>query len=262
MYKKWIYESVRSRYGSQYYDQTLNEELEGFHKTFLKQMFRDYTEIEKLGLPKIQAFFKGIARVGLATANTISFNQLSKLEQFKEFVYGDQDVETYLRASFEITAFISLGLIAAGLHALNDVDDDEERNIVLLNLELAAGRIQKDLGFLLPYVNIPFMPEGASGSGFFILSDNFMRIYKDPFTIGRTSSAYTKVLSQLFENPREQYSKSGYGYEKGDYKLIDDLEKTAIAPLFQVTKLMNPEEQLNFMNVIYKNSQTSTSEVK
>lgn len=258
MFKKWIYESVRSRYGKEYYDFTLEQDVEGFHYKFLKQMFRDFKDLEKGAMPKIQAFLKGAGRTLGATLNTLSFRQLEKNEQFKEFVYGDEDVAAYVRATFEISMFLGLGVVAAGLHALNDEDDEEERNIVLQNLEYAASRIQRDLGFLLPYVNVPFMPEGSVGSGFFVMTDNIAKLYKDPFTMGRTSSAYTKTLAQLFENPREEYTRSGYGYEKGDNKLIDDLQKTAVAPLFQISKLMNPQEQLSFMNVIYSNSTTDT----
>lgn len=269
VYKKWIYESVRSRYGKEYFDYTLGQDVEGFHWKFLKQMFRDFQELENEAIPKIQKFLmgaeyvaKGIGRTAGATLNTLTFRQLEKNKQFKEFVYGDADVTAYVRASFEISMFLALGVVAAGLHALNDEDDEEERSIVLQNLEYAAGRIQRDLGFLLPYVNVPFMAAGSAGSGFFVMTDNIAKIYKDPFTVGRTFGAYTKTLAQLFENPQEQYTRSGYGYEKGDYKLIDDLEKTAIAPLFQIVKLMNPEDQLSFVNVVYSNSTSDTKEVK
>jgi hypothetical protein len=163
-----------------------------------------------------------------------------------------------LRANLEITVFFGamvVGMMAKGL--ADDLDDDETlKKAFLQNLELQSKRLNADLGFYLVFTNPSFA------------GDRLIAKLADPFAVTRLYDNNYSVLKALTMGEWEEdkktgesnfnwyiddvYERKGPGYKKGDSKTVRKLEKSVFSPINQLYKLIYPEDQLAFMELMYK----------
>ncbi|GAB3975740.1 hypothetical protein GCM10028806_33980 [Spirosoma terrae] len=262
MFKKYLYSSFRSRFSRRRFDWESGDVTEGYFRQYLAQLYKEVYDQKGIA----QLAWYGLKNVALrptaGALDALSGRRLSKnLEGFDQFVYGDAtgDLRSAMyRTTFELAVFGMMGLLAAGLHALNEDDDDEDRSVVLLNLELFARRMADDVGMYLPWYIVP----GHLGPVF--TWDKALQIVKSPLAQIRSYDATVGLLGQLVGVEygeeginftfNDQYNRSGPGYQQGDYKLENKLYKSIFAPFWQVMKLLNPEQQLQYLQMVFKNS--------
>lgn len=228
------------------------------------------------------------AKQALYFVNTVTKQSLTKNSQWVDnFLYGNRDriiveenlekvegesedefqkrvdktytqkKEALIRASFEISVFIMSALVAALLSSLqSDDDDDDLRNKSLKFLEIQVRRFNSDIGLFTPSVN-PFK-----------VYDFLSNKAKDPLVINALINNNVNFLLQLggFKitnegidlNYNDIYEKAGPGYDAGDYKLFRKTNKTALAPIGQIMKLMNNSELENTLKLYNRNAIVQT----
>ena len=98
--------------------------------------------------------------------------------------------------------------------------------------------------------------------------DQIIKIIRDPFvayrSVDNTVGIFKQVTSFDFVDDDgdfnlhwgifDEYEKSGRGYEKGDLKISRKLQKSVIAPWYNTVKFFSPEDQLNMLDLLFKNS--------
>lgn len=277
-FSKWIYPSYKARYRQGSWDVMSNSYLEeGYLRTYTKNIFKEFLDMHKTlmkdsaqetlisyfskdGLKQVGNIGKALVLKQLAHLfNRITFNKLEEIDSIKNFLYKDsseKEIKRIHAATIELTFWSAAVLTSLILRAVIE-SDDEEDDIVLKMLVLQAERFQNDVSFFLPTTN-PF-----------VLTDKLQFKLKDPFSSGRLLDANLGLLSQIvgFEfniededkffiqfNILEQYDRKGVGYEKGDYKIVNKAQKALLSPYYQLIRFMNPQQQLNYLNLLYKNS--------
>lgn len=278
MYKKYLYPSFRSRFGEMQHSFELKDVEEGYVRTYFKEMFKEFrglaeqkTLVEGLvesGWKKSLATFgKGMAKINLAALDAASFRLLSKnVKSVDDFLYGEtldeRKRKAMMRATWEMGALIQWMILTYVLSALAEgADDDSVEQKVLQTLEINAFRMQSDLGMYLPFVLVP-IAQGSLPGGYTM--DTALRIFKDPFTtvrmIDQTSGFFHQLIGvDITEDGldfafNDVYDRAGYGYEKGDSKLLQKGYKVFLSPYWQIIKMMSPEQQLQYMELLNKNS--------
>jgi hypothetical protein len=278
MYKKYLYPSYRSRFTEMQHSFELKDVEEGYVRTYFKEIFKEFrglaeqkTLVEGLvesGWKKsLLTFGKGMAKINLAALDAASFRLLSKnVKSVDDYLYGEtldeRKRKAMMRATWEMGALIQWMILTYVLSALADgADDDSVEQKVLQTLEINAFRMQSDLGMYLPFVLAP-LAQGSLPGGYTI--DSATRIYKDPFTtvrmIDQTSGFFHQLIGvDITEDGldfafNDVYDRAGYGYEKGDSKLLHKGYRVFLSPYWQMIKMMSPEEQLQYMELLNKNS--------
>lgn len=278
MYKKYLYPSYRARFTEMQHSFELKDVEEGYVRTYFKEIFKEFrgiaeqkTLVEGLvenGWKKsITTFGKGMAKINLAALDAASFRLLSKnVKSVDDFLYGENLDErkrkAMMRATWEMGALIQWMILTYVLSVLaDDAEEDSVQKAILQTLEINAFRMQSDLGMYLPFVLAP-IAQGSLPGGYTM--DTALRIFKDPFTtvrmIDQTSGFFHQLIGvDITEDGldfafNDVYERAGYGYEKGDSKLLHKGYKVFLSPYWQIIKLMSPEEQLQYMELLNKNS--------
>jgi hypothetical protein len=278
MYKKYLYPSYRSRFTGMQHSFELKDVEEGYVRTYFKEIFKEFrglaeqkTLVEGLvesGWKKsITTFGKGMVKINLAALDAASFRLLSKnVKSVDDYLYGEtldeRKRKAMMRATWEMGALIQWMILTYVLSVLaDDAEDDSVQKAILQTLEINAFRMQSDLGMYLPFVLAPIV-RGSLPGGYTM--DSFSRIYKDPFTtvrmIDQTSGFFHQLIGvDITEDGldfafNDKYERAGYGYEKGDSKLLHKGYKVFLSPYWQIIKLMSPEQQLQYMELLNKNS--------
>lgn len=280
-FSKWMYSGYKARYRDETYDTKSAEILdEGYFKTYFKFLTKDIKEaneelegINFLDTVKNYLSVKGLKTVGslapqfifkqiLGAADRIpslfGLGQLMPSKQISvldEWLYGDKLDKRrtqIMRANLELSIFLAAYLFGLAFHALADDEDDVIVKKILQGLELQSKRLYNDIGFYTVFTN-PL-----------IIADKIAAKLKDPFSVTRMYDNNVGLLSQLLWGEvkdgelnfyiNDKYEKSGAGYEKGDYKIEKKFMKTFGAPFYQMIRFLNPQEQIQFLNVLYKNS--------
>lgn len=260
MFKKYLWSSIRYRYAARHIDFETGEEEEGYMRSYLHQLWEETSQYK--------GFYRRVVMGGqlLAKANLGVVDQLlagalsQNSDQLRQYLYGtetDGPNRAARQTVFDLMWLNLFFLLGAGLHGLMD-DDEEEKSLVMQNIELWARRMEGDLGMYVPFY------VGTSGIEAFSTYDKGRQLVTQPFAQLRTFDASTRVLSQLVGVEygdegvnftfNDQYTRSGQGYEKGDYKLAKYAERSLLGPIWQIMKLFNPEEQLQYLNMVRKNS--------
>ena len=281
MYKKYLYPSFKSRFGEQKHSFELRTTQEGYFRTYFKELFKElkgatenkaiYEGLIETGWKKsLKTVGKGLLKTNLTALDNATFKLASKnIKSVDDFLYGETLDErkrrAIKRAAWEMGTFLQFLIIAKVLGVIVDNywDDDEESvgKKMLQVLEVNAYRMQNDLGIYLPFVYIPGLNEGIPAG---ITIDQLYRTFRDPFSSVRMIDNTTGFFRQLTGIEWQEdgvnftfndlYEREGYGYEKGDSKLLVKGYKTFLSPYWQMLKFMSPEEQLRYMNLMFKNS--------
>lgn len=276
MFRKYIYDGFRARFESERQDIQTATIQEGFFRTYFNQMNKELIEqVKTQGLslaltPQIiKALGTTMLKATLGGLDSATFNLMSKNnENFKEFIHGKNLSERQrfaaVRSMYGTANVIRLLLIIAIVQGLKEgLDDDDEGMKKLLSyVELFSRKLESDIGFFESGTNI------ASGIPTLTTLDGVLKIMRDPFVAYRSVDNTVGIFKQITDfdfrddegnfqvhwGAFDQYEKSGRGYEKGDYKINRKLEKSVVSPFWQFVKLLSPEEQINYMDLVYKHS--------
>lgn len=266
MFRKYIWQMYKARFQSERLDVESGDIVRGYVSQYYKDLVKDLKSNQSVAWKALR-ILKQIGtdnkRFVLNTVNALSLGQLDKNEKYVK-LYGFQnlskdEIQEARRYLAEVSLFTAFTLLGALLGSLED--DDEEKSVLLSNLELLAKRQRSDMGAFLPsMLNIPT----GFDAGAFNTFDFIRKTVSSPIPAMRSVDNSISVLSQMTgieykDNQlnftiNDEYEKSGNGYEKGDLKITRKLQKSIIAPYWQLLKLMNPSEQLQFLNMINKNS--------
>ena len=269
LFQRWLYPGFKTRFGvNGIYDaQVGNVEEEGYILTYLKDMlnYNDSLMNELEGLTFVESFIASVKKqniktIGMALGTQVGkqaawvINRLMKVfkmdnTKMEDWIFGNATEEVRNRlnkAYFEISIFLSTILL--GWLLMASIDDDDDDDILTKTLLVQVKRLQSDIGFFLD----PFT-----------MGDRLALKMQDPFSIKRAYDMNTGVLKQLigfgFDDSglnftfNDKYERAGNGYEKGDYKLAIKSRKAFLSPYHQIIRLLNPQEQLNYLDMIYKN---------
>lgn len=285
-FSKWLYSGYKARMRDAAYDwQSKSWKEEGYMKQYFKFLIKDLKQlIESEELSQAEGFRNkvrvayeagGLKTLGKATIDFLvkqgllvldraAQGKLAASPRLKEYLYGNETEENFenrrraiVRASFELslwTGSLLFSMIVRGL--MDDDEDDSFKNKLLQSLDLQAKRFHSDLGIYL-FTAVPF--------GNFQPFDYASRKISDPFSMRRTLDVNVGLLSQLvgFDITEDgdinfkiddRYVKNGRGYERGDLKIMNKLEKSVFSPYYQVMRLLNPEQDIAFQAMLNKSS--------
>lgn len=281
MFSRWMYPGFRSKWGKDSglinYRTGIADE-EGYMRTFFKEMINDYNKIGETAqhlstIEKVKEVMKAnnITTTAQVAGNHVLKMVLGPITKLSVDFFGgnttieqwlfdsklEEDVRQRLTRAYRYAGLWHSTILAAFVFraiAEGIIEDDDDPLFTMLKaLELQATRLNSDSGFYLNPVTF---------------ADKAFLKYRDPFTIWRSYDSTSGLFKQLLgieydpEKPDGQrwnmryddvYEKSGVGYEKGDSKAWVKFRKTFLAPYNQWLKLMNPEDQLQYMNMIYNN---------
>lgn len=280
LFRKWIYDGFRARFQGEDLDYEIQDVVEGYFSSYLKDINKEFYEVRKNAGLKQAILKEGwkavpktwmkmtLAGVDSMTGRVISNNSdaahkflYRESKSFYEMNENERKLYAMHRASYEIGVMMMLLIVGTGFAALKDNldDDDEEAKKVLSFLEVQSRRIANDLGFFNSFTNI-----GGLDFPGMVTFEQFLRITKDPMVSYRTVDATAGILAHLtnFSYDEEgmhwglfdQYSRDGGSYKKGDYKIIRKIEKSVVSPYWQIIKLFNPDDQLKYMDMMFKYS--------
>ena len=266
-FRKYIWQMYKARFGGERLDVESGDVTRGYVMSYYEQLIKDIKSNQSIAWKAMRGVKQlGIdtKRFALGTANLFSFNQLNKSEQFNK-LYGfegmnEEQISEARRYIAEVSLYTMFTFLGLFLGSLED-DEDEEKSALLGNLELLAKRQRSDMGAFLPT-----MINASTGMdiGAFNTFDFIRKTVSSPIPAMRSVDNSISVLSQLTGVDyvdgelnftfNDVYEKSGKGYEAGDKKIVRQLQKSVVAPYWQILKLMNPSEQLQFLNMVNKNS--------
>ena len=263
VYKKYIWSSIRSRFGGERFDWEVGEETQGYMNAYLSGLFRELKNKDgDITLFSLTA--SGVNNLWLkptlGALDAITGRNLGKIKYVDEFLYGglsDKDKLATIRTTYEIAWFLMCGLLAGLAHGLAGDDDDKVTTKVLKGVEAMLLQTQSDIGVFLPFYN-SFL--GKSTSGTLVSFDKLWNLIKNPFAQMRAGDNIIKMMVQLFGDMTtlelERYQRNGIGYEKGDSKLLRDITKSfpIISAWYHVMEFLNPQEKLQFLQMMRKNS--------
>ena len=289
LFKRWIYNTWMSRFQGEQLDWESYTIEEGYYMTYLSKLTSSYKEIfDKHGMkgfvdrevaPQYLKAIGGVAlksgietvRSGLKNIPLLSaidgYKQLFDNKKYDEWMFG-KDVGERQRRAIERTSS-DLGLIIQSmfigflLHLAAEGEDDEKAKLVLKWMEFYAFKMQAEMRFYTPFLYFPTQGLPASYT-----IDTLMRFGKDPFTMTRMIDVNLGLIRDLINvsmfneegeiefdwAANDIYERSGKGYEKGDYKIVKKLERSVVAPYYQIMRLLSPEQQLQYMDLIFKNN--------
>lgn len=265
-FRKYIWQMYKARFGSERLDIESGDLVRGYVSSYYEQLIKDLKSNQSVAwkaMRGVKQLGLDTRRFALGTVNTLSFNQLNKNKYYKKLYSYDgmseEQIAEARRYIAEVSMYSVLTLVAAFLGSLED--DDEEKGILLGNLELLAKRQRNDMGAFLPtMLNVPV----GGDIGLFNTFDFIRKTVSSPIPAMRSMDNSISVLSQLtgleYKDGQfnatfnDVYERSGMGYEKGDYKITRKLEKSIVSPYWQLIKFMNPQEQINYLSMVNKNS--------
>jgi len=289
VFKRWIYNTWMARFQSEQLDWESYTIEEGYYKTYLSKLISDYKDIfNKHGMkgfiskeiaPKYLRAMGDVVwktgveslRSGLKNLPILSMSEgyksLFDSAKYDELIYGKDINERQKRAiertSADLGLIIQMMMLGFLIHLASDDVEDEDSKKVLKWMEFYAFKMQAEMRFYTPFLYIPGQGLPASYT-----IDTAQRFAKDPFTMTRMIDVNLGLVRDLISvsmfneegdleldwGANDLYEKNGDGYEKGDYKIVSKLEKSVISPYYQILRLMNPEQQLEYMDLIFKNN--------
>jgi hypothetical protein len=218
----------------------------------------------------LKALGNTLLRTSLAGWDAATMRMLSdRNAKVKEFLYGEDISERQafaaMRATYEIGNVVRTMLLVALVEGLmKGLDDDEDPYLkaTLGYIDVYARKLEGDIGFFTSFTNV------ATGTPAGPTLDQLWRLTKNPFAATRAIDNTSGIFMQLIDfdamneegefefswGAFDQYQKSGNGYEKGDYKIERKIEKSLLSPYWQVIKFMDYQQQLNYINMIFKSS--------
>lgn len=272
-FKKYIYDGFRSRFQEERYDQELRDEQEGYFRTYLKALNKDFTEIAKtqglvaaLKSDGLKTVGNSLLKTTLGAWDAATFRLASKNENVSKYLYGDSITDRQHNAAmkatydmgFVIRAMIMAIVVEALLSGLDE--DDEELKFILTYADVFSRKLENDLGFFTSFTNF------GTGSYAGATLDQTIKTIKNPLASVRTMDNTIGLFKQLIdfdtinENGQfelswgalDTYDKSGNGYEKGDLKITRKLEKSIVSPYWQMIKIADPYQQQDYLNLTQK----------
>jgi len=254
MFKKYIYSSLRYRFGGERFDWEAGDETQGFLNKYWSQLSKEVKESQSIWKRAAILGNGFIVRPTLGAIDQLVGGTISKNSKATaSYLYGD-DFENRNEAAhqtaFDVLWYTLFALVAATIHGLDD--DDDPNGVVMQNIEAFSVRMQGDLGMYLPLV-------GAYGvKTAFTTYDKSWQLVKSPIAQVRTYDNTVSLISQLFSDAAnlefETYSRSGPGYEKGEFKVTSKLEKSVFGPYYNLGKLFSPSQVLQYQNMAQRNS--------
>lgn len=271
-FKKHIYDAARSRFMSIRYDQELRDEQEGYFRTYLKGLNKEFAEIAKSQGMTAALRSNGLTTIGKSLLKTTAgawdaaFGRIiSKNNKgVADFLYGE-DLTTRqnyaaMRATYEMGWIVRTMIFALVAEALiSGLDDDDEVTMFLLRYaDVYSRRLESDMGVFTSFTNVStFSFPGAA------TFDQFLKTVKSPLasvrTMDNTAGLFKQLVSVDFYDDEgdfdiqwgafEQYEKGGNGYEKGDYKILRKAQKSVFAPYYQMIRLSSPEQMQKWLNL-------------
>lgn len=258
LFQRWVYPGLKNRFrqGGEYIPLTGEVEQEGYLRTYLMeiidrndaifenaeavfsiQQIKDYILKNKIKTVK-QLGKQFLINPILNMVNKVAKNVL-KMDNPKidDFLFGnanDEAIKRLERAYQEVFIYHSTFVLGMLISAI--VEDDDEDDVLLKNLLLQSKRIHSDMGFFISPLTF---------------ADKLKLKAQDPFSIKRAYDLNSGLFKQLLFGPLEQYDRKGPGYEKGDYKVAVKARKAIFSPWHQFIKLMNPQQQINYMDLIF-----------
>lgn len=275
-FKKHIYDAARSRFMSIRYDQELRDEQEGYFRTYLKGLNREFSEIAKaqgltaaLRSDGLTTIGKSLVKTTLGAWDAASFRILSKNNKgIADYLYGENLTtrQNYaaMKATYEmgwIVRTMIFAMIAEAILSNLDEDDDEVLTFLFRYADVYSRRLESDMGVFTSFTNVStFSLPGAA------TFDQFLKTVKSPLasirTMDNTAGLFKQLTSVDYYDDEgnfdiqwgafEQYEQSGSGYEKGDYKIIRKAQKSIASPYFQMVKLASPEQMQAYLNLTTK----------
>lgn len=274
-FSRWMYPGLRSKFvaeGEILFDSGQVEE-EGYLRTYAKYMIagndkimqqvgtasfymRAQTYMKEQGIVNMgQLYLSNFGKATIGSVMKLSANMFNEpTPNLDKWLFSgveetnDRIIDRLNRAYTFMGVFVSTFLLGIILAAIADSDGDPEDDKFLKFLELQARRLNNDLGF---YVD-PFT-----------FLDKAILKYRDPLTIFRPYESISGVLKQLFLYEvnedgldmrfNDVYERDGVGYKEGDSKLWVKTKKTFLSFLVQYSKLFNPQQELNYMDMVYRN---------
>lgn len=264
MFRKYIWQSYKARLGDERLDLESGDVVRGYVKSYYSELLNDLKSNKSFAykaLKTVKQIGQDNRRLVLGLVNTTTFGQFNKnINVNKAYGFGNMDeaqIKEAQRYIAEMSLFVSFTILGALFGALDGEDDDSE---LLQTLELISRRQRSDMGTFLPsMVAIPTLDAGA-----FNTFDFIKRTVSSPVPAMRSVDSSISALSQLLSvdiqdgginfTANDVYEKSGDGYEKGDLKLTRKLQKSIISPYWQILKLTNPQAQLQYLEMVNKNS--------
>jgi hypothetical protein len=279
MFKKWIWSGLLTRYAEKQYSFQDKDYTEGYHRIFLENMYKglldDFKNPEISGWDKVSKFSKTLLKGKLKTAAhignvassavTLGNFKLSDIDAYREILYdpnvSESEQREMFRAASELTIFLSALILSGLTYGLGKGDDEEDDNQALLTASYYLTKLQFDTAFFLPYTTVPT----AGGVGILNSWDSAWRIIQDPLTIERTLDNNIGLLGQIigfYEDEEgytklkifEKYKTSGNSYKKGDYKIYKKLKKSVFAPVHQLERFLNIEDQIRYLDMVQSTS--------
>lgn len=289
LFKRWIYNTWMARFQGEQLDWESYTIEEGYYKTYLSKLTSSYKDIfEKHGMKGFvekdvaPQYFKALGSVFLKTGTEAirsgvkniplvssikGYKELFNNKKYEDWVFGEDVSERQKRAiertSADLGIIIQSMFIGFLIHLAAEGEDDEETKVVLKWLEFYAFKMQSEMQFYTPFFYLP--TQGLPGS---YTIDTVQRFAKDPLTMTRMIDVNLGLVRDLIDvsmfneegdlefdwAANDIYERSGKGYEKGDYKIAKKLERSVVAPYYQVMRLLSPEQQLQYMDLVFKNN--------
>lgn len=260
------------------YDQELRDEQEGYFRTYLKGLNKEFAEVAKtqgmvaaLRSDGLATLGKSLVKTTLGAWDAATFRLASKNNKgIADYLYGEnlttRQHYAALKATYEmgwIVRTMIFALVAEAILSGLDEDDDEMLMFVMRYADVYSRRLESDMGFFTSFTNFSTgsFPGGAT-------LDQFIKTVKSPLAAIRTMDNTAGLFKQLTSvdyydddgnfdmqwGALEKYEQSGNGYEKGDYKIIRKAQKSIIAPYYQMLRLTSPEEMQNYLSMSQKYS--------
>ena len=289
LFKRWIFNTVSARLQSEQLDWEQYTIEEGYFRTYLSKITSEYKELVQQNGMKGFTDMKVLPQYGAAIGKTIlksgveavrssvrNLAFLSGIKGYKEFfdnksyeewMYGSTISERQKRAlertSAELGLILQIMVIGFLFHIGAEANDDDKNDIdytTLRWLEYYSFKMQSEMQFYTPFLYLGGLPAGST-------IDTAQRFLKDPLTMTRMIDVNLGLIRHLlgfsfFNNEgnfefdwegNDVYDRNGKGYEKGDLKVLNKLEKSIVSPWYQVMKMSNPDQQLSYMELVFKN---------
>ena len=283
MFKRWIYNTMQARFQGEQLDWEQHSIEEGYFRMYLKRITHQYQDTMKQQGWKgftnkdsfgtyLKAIGVGVGKVWIDTAraavNPFTLNNL-KSDAYDKWMYGEnlseREKKAIMRTTAEMGLIVQIMLIGLMFHmfAAGEDDDKTDMDYKLLKWgEYYAFKMQAEMQFYTPFL---YLFQGLP-AGYTI--DTSMRFLKDPLTMTRMIDVNLGLIRDLIgfdvfdENGEvdvnfhvnDMYDRSGKGYSKGDYKITNKIVRSPLAPVYQVYRLADPEQQLSYMDLIFKNN--------
>lgn len=261
MFKKYIYSSLRYRFSGERFDWEAGDETEGHLRAYWEKLLVEVKSQQPLWRKVAVLGTRLTIKPTIGAIDQLTGGRLGKASPtLSNYIYGNEQEQRNAAArqtSFDVLWYLLMVITAGFVHGLDS--DDDPNGVILKNIEAFTRRMEGDLGYYLPL----YLGTGAKTA--FSTYDKTWTMIKSPLAQLRAYDGTVSLLSQLIgvehsENGwdfsfNDEYSRSGPGYEKGDLKITHKLEKSLFGPYYQMVRLMNPDSQLQYLNLSRRNSQ-------